>query len=103
MQFKGYVKNTKWVILTIVESTTTCTGFKLMYHISRFAIHLIEHAIRKKLKNKQNCRTKNLWEKENLSIKTIANINKKYNCSGPPAFKSQRVGYQSNQKLLHHY
>ena len=21
----------------------------------------------------------------------------------PPAFKSQRVGYQSNQKLLHHY
>ena len=28
---------------------------------------------------------------------------KKYNCSGTPAFKSQRVGYQSNQKLLHHY
>ena len=28
--------------------------------------------------------------------------NKKYNCSGPPASKSQRVGYQSNQKLLHH-
>ena len=26
--------------------------------------------------------------------------NKKYNCSGPPAFKSQRVGYQSNQKLI---
>ena len=29
--------------------------------------------------------------------------NKKYNCSGLPAFKSQSVGYQSNQKLLHHY
>ena len=29
--------------------------------------------------------------------------NKKYNCSGSPAFKSQRVGYQSNQKLMHHY
>ena len=29
--------------------------------------------------------------------------NKKYNCTGPPAFKSQKVGYQSNQKLLHHY
>ena len=28
--------------------------------------------------------------------------NKKYNCSGPPAFKSQRVGYQSDYKLLHH-
>ena len=28
---------------------------------------------------------------------------KKYNCSGSSAFKSQRVGYQSNQKLLHHY
>ena len=27
----------------------------------------------------------------------------KYNCSGPTAFKSQRVGYQSNQKLLPHY
>ena len=26
--------------------------------------------------------------------------NKKYNCSGLPAFKSRRVGYQSNQKLL---
>ena len=30
-------------------------------------------------------------------------VNKKYNCSGCPAFKSQRVGYQSNQKLMHHY
>ena len=28
---------------------------------------------------------------------------KKYNCSELPAFKGQRVGYQSNQKLLHHY
>ena len=28
--------------------------------------------------------------------------NKKYNGSGPPAFKSQRIAYQSNQKLLHH-
>ena len=28
---------------------------------------------------------------------------KKYNCSGPPAFKSQRAVYQSNQKLLCHY
>ena len=29
----------------------------------------------------------------------------KYNCIGPPTFKSQRygVGYQSNQKLLHLY
>ena len=32
----------------------------------------------------------------------IFNINKKYNCCGPPAFKSQRIAYQSNQKLLHH-
>ena len=29
--------------------------------------------------------------------------NRKYNWSVPLAFKSQRVGYQSNQKLLHHY
>ena len=29
--------------------------------------------------------------------------NKNYNCNGPPAFKSQKVGYQSNEKLLHHY
>ena len=28
--------------------------------------------------------------------------NKKYNCSGHPIFKSQRAGYQSNQKLWHH-
>ena len=32
----------------------------------------------------------------------IFNISKKYNCCGPLAFKSQRVAYQSNQKLLHH-
>ena len=30
-------------------------------------------------------------------------LNKKYNCSGPLAFKSQKVEYQSNQKLPHHY
>ena len=28
--------------------------------------------------------------------------NMKYNCSGTSGFVSQRVGYQSNQKLLHH-
>ena len=28
--------------------------------------------------------------------------NKKYNCYGPLAFKSQRVAYQCNQKLLHY-
>ena len=27
---------------------------------------------------------------------------KTYSCSGPPAFKSQRVGYQFNQKFLYH-
>ena len=29
--------------------------------------------------------------------------NKNYNCRGPPAFVSRRVGSQSNQKLLHHH
>ena len=38
-----------------------------------------------------------------LLDKFLANENKKYNCSGPATFKGQRVGYQSNQKLLHHY
>ena len=28
--------------------------------------------------------------------------NKKYNFSRPPVLR-QRVGYQSNQKLMHHY
>ena len=32
----------------------------------------------------------------------IIGSNKKFNCSGPPGFKSQRVGYQSDQKLLPH-
>ena len=32
----------------------------------------------------------------------IIGSNRKYICNGPPAFKSQTVGYQSNQKLLHH-
>ena len=27
-------------------------------------------------------------------------MNKKYNCSGPQAFKSQRVGYQSDTKII---
>ena len=30
-------------------------------------------------------------------------LNKKYNWSGPQAFKSQKVAHPSNQKLLHHY
>ena len=48
-------------------------------------------------------------EKDILKLKTRGynksyyEPNKKYNCSGPPASKCQRVGYQSNQKLLHHY
>ena len=33
----------------------------------------------------------------------IVEENKKYNCSETPAFKSKRVGYMSNQKLLHHF
>ena len=33
----------------------------------------------------------------------LSQINKKYSCSGTPAFKSQRVGYQSDQKILRHY
>ena len=28
---------------------------------------------------------------------------KKYNCTGPPTFNCHRVGYQSSQRLLHHY
>ena len=38
-----------------------------------------------------------------MNSSLVSNVNKKYNCSGPPAFKSQNVGYQSNQKLLHNY
>ena len=37
------------------------------------------------------------------SAKKANILNNKYNCSGPPTIKSQKVGYQSNQKLLHHY
>ena len=37
-----------------------------------------------------------------LSIILPLFVSKKYKCSGPPTFISQRVGYQSNQKLLHH-
>ena len=33
----------------------------------------------------------------------LSQINKKFNYSGTPAFKRQRVGYQSNQKLLRHH
>ena len=35
--------------------------------------------------------------------KELAKTTRSKSCSGPPAFKSQRVGYQSNQKLLHHH
>ena len=37
------------------------------------------------------------------SITIYLIINKKYTCRGPPAFKSQKVGHQCNQKLPHHY
>ena len=36
-----------------------------------------------------------------LKFKVKIQKNKKYNCSGPPAFKSQKERYQSDQKLLH--
>ena len=39
----------------------------------------------------------------NIDIYECRIKSNRYNCSGPPAFKSQRVGYQSNQKSLHHY
>ena len=41
--------------------------------------------------------------KHDLPPKKKNQKNKKYNFTGPPAFKSQRVRYQSYQKLLHHY
>ena len=37
-----------------------------------------------------------------LFFENIVKINKQ-NCSGSLTFKSQRVGYHSNQKLLHQY
>ena len=41
--------------------------------------------------------------KNDGKINTHFHNNKKNNCSGAPAFVSQRVGFQSNQKLLHNY
>ena len=35
-------------------------------------------------------------------VKVMMIKNKKYNCSGPLAFKRKKAGYQFNQKLLHH-
>ena len=58
----------------------------------------------------QNCflvRNKNFYDpkikifKINAKIKkkkNNSNKNRKYNCCGPAAFKSQRVGYPPNQK-----
>ena len=33
----------------------------------------------------------------------VTSKNMNYNCSGAPVFKSENIGYQFNQKLLHHY
>ena len=38
-----------------------------------------------------------------IFLQKFGRIESIYNCSRPPTFKRQRVGYQSNQKLLHHY
>ena len=43
------------------------------------------------------------WKKSYFCQKVKWTWNKKYNCRGPPAFTCQRVGYQPNQNLLHHY
>ena len=48
------------------------------------------------------------WDliQSNNSLRDHTELKKnKYNCTGPPTFKSQRqsVGYQLNQELLHHY
>ena len=36
-------------------------------------------------------------------ILTFTWLKSKHNCSGPTTFKSPGVGYQSNQKVLHHH
>ena len=43
------------------------------------------------------------WKQDIFLEIWFTKMKEKYNCSGPPAFKSQRVRYQSNQNLLHHY
>ena len=53
--------------------------------------------IKKEMKMETNLMMKKKPQKPNK------NVNNKHNCSGSLAFKSQRVGYHSNQKLLHHY
>ena len=58
-------------------------------------IHIFLEKRRKKILNLRGA-------KKQMSRKVISTEKKKYYCSGPLAFKSQRIGYQSNQKLLHH-
>ena len=51
------------------------------------------------------------WQREKIFLSlrcskrliSCDDVNKTHNCSGPPAFKSQIVGYQPNQKSLHRY
>ena len=54
-------------------------------------------------KNKKSFNDRNNNKKNIECISNNNNHNKKYNCSGPTAFKSQRKGHQSNQILLYHY
>ena len=58
------------------------------------SIHIFLKKGRKKILNLRDI-------KKQMSRKVILTEKKKYSCSEPLAFKSQRVGYQSNQKLLH--
>ena len=82
---------------TDFERALTWTKIKNFSH----SIHNIPLCL-SELNLKYHCTNKTKKDKIGAHQKYFC-LNKKYNFSGPPAFKSQRVGYQSNQKSLHHY
>ena len=50
--------------------------------------------------SKQNSKLKNIFQIKTIFALLKCFSNKKYNCCGPLAFKSQRYRYQSKQKII---
>ena len=72
-----------------LTNTASCMRFQQQKITMTFSLHstLVGAKFKKPMTGKNN------WNV----------LSSKYTCSGPPAFKTQRVGYQSSQKSLHHY
>ena len=92
-----YVKS---VFKIHLERFSNCSRVSKLVQSFRFFLNNLKGSGLNKI---QVNNTKSLTCEPVFSTVTLYYMSHKYDCSGASTFKSQRVGYQSNKKLLYHY